>query len=168
MSSKLFSNFFDWYEKHLKLNTAIASGLFLLQLIHLYWLFTDVILFKLTGHSYFPINHFWQYVLILVDYTEIPALISTTILYINEYRKTKTFKSFLFIFLLNSQWLHLFWITDEFVVESFNTTHQMILPAWLAWIAILIDYLEVPVIIDTTKKFVESLIKDRRIEFPKD
>jgi hypothetical protein len=158
----LFSSFFDWYERHLKLNTAIASGLFLLQIIHLYWLFTDVILYKITGHSYFPISNFWQYVLILVDYTEMPALISTTILYINEYRKKQNFKSFLFIFLLNSQWLHLFWITDEFVLESFNGSYQNLIPAWLAWIAIGIDYLEVPVIIDTTKKMVGSFIQGKK------
>jgi hypothetical protein len=35
------------------------------------------------------------------------------------------------------------------------------LPIWLAWIAILIDYLELPVIYDTLKKFYQSLRKER-------
>ena len=36
------------------------------------------------------------------------------------------------------------------------------LPSWLAWIAILIDYLELPVIADTLKKFVVA-VRTRRV-----
>ena len=57
---------------------------------------------------------------------------------------------------LNSQWLHIFWITDEFVVES-NESQATVLPAWLAYAAILIDYLELPVIADTVRKTVVAL-----------
>lgn len=31
------------------------------------------------------------------------------------------------------------------------------LPVWLAWIAIFIDYLELPVIYDTIKEFIKAL-----------
>jgi hypothetical protein len=156
----LWNSFWKWYNQNLTLNIAIAAILFSLQLIHLYWLFADVILFKLTGHSYFHLTGIWYYLIILVDYTEIPALITTSLIYINEIRtKGYSFKNVLFIFLLLSQFLHIFWITDEFVIGTFTGSQGQFIgiPAWLAWIAILIDYGEVPVIIDTFKKLFEAL-----------
>lgn len=67
----------------------------------------------------------------------------------------------MFLFFINSQWLHIYWITDEFVLEHI-TRHvgPSILPVWLAWVAILIDYLELPVIVDTLRKFFASLKKE--------
>jgi hypothetical protein len=155
----MFKKFWNWYERNLTLNIAIAAVLFALQLVHLYWLATDVIATKLFGTSFFPVSGFWQWVLVLIDYTEIPAIITTSLVYINEYRKGKKIKSLLYLFFINSQWLHLFWITDEFVIESFRGAEQTLLPAWLALIAILIDYLELPVIFDTLKKLINSLKK---------
>lgn len=149
-------SFWRWYEHHLFLNTAIAATLFLLQVVHLYWLFTDVILYKLTGTQYFPVSSLWERLLAFADYTELPALVSITLLYVHEFRKHKNFKSILFIILLNTQWLHLFWITDEFVVHSFTPGASILFPAWLAWVAISIDYLEIPVIFDTLKKLFAS------------
>lgn len=65
---------------------------------------------------------------------------------------------FLFI---NSQWLHILWITDEYVIEAFTDIHTALaIPPLLAWTAIAIDYLELPVIFDTTKKFLSALKKD--------
>ncbi len=156
--NKLFNSFWRWYDKHLTLNIAITTFLFLLQIIHLYWLAADILAQKTIGYSLFSPGDFFQWLLIVVDYTEIPALITTNILYIREYRKKKNFKSILFLLFLNIQLLHIFWITDEFVVDQFtgNTT-QTLLPNWLAWIAILIDYLEVPVMADTTKKLITAL-----------
>lgn len=157
---KLVNQFFNWYEKHLLLNMSIALGLFLLQLIHLYWLFADVVLLKLTGLEYFPVTNFWQSVIVLVDYTEIPALISTGLIYINELRKRFNSKSLIFLLLLVSQLLHMFWITDEFVVTTFTGKASPIdIPGWLAWVAISIDYLEIPVIIDTTLKIIKAIHK---------
>lgn len=157
---KLIDNFFAWYNKHLTLNIAIATFLFALQLIHLYWLGTDVIAKMLTGRSYFELTGLWKTLILLVDYTEIPALITTSLIYVNQLRNKFNYKSLLFIFLLLSQFLHIFWITDEFVIEQFSgvatTTH---LPHFVAWIAILIDYLEVPVIIDTTRMLIVGLKK---------
>ncbi len=154
----LWSQFWKWYEKHLTLNIGIAAFLFTLQLIHLYWLSADVVATKLFGQSFFELTGVWKWLILVVDYTEIPALITTSFVYINEYRNKKNFKSILYLFFLNSQWLHIFWITDEFVVDQFsgNSTATQ-LPAWLAWIAIGIDYLELPVIYDTIKKLTSAL-----------
>jgi hypothetical protein len=47
----------------------------------------------------------------------------------------------------------MFWITDQVVVDTF--AGHSLFGAWnglLAWVAILIDYLEVPVIVDTLRK----------------
>ena len=154
----LWTDFWKWYEKHLTLNIGIAAFLFTLQLIHLYWLTAHVVALKLTGTSYFELTGLWEWLILIVDYTEIPALITTSLVYINEYRQKKNYKSLLYLFFLNSQWLHIFWITDEFVVDQFSgNTTGTVLPAWLAWIAIGIDYLELPVIYDTIKKLITAL-----------
>lgn len=154
----LLQKFWAWYEKHYTLNVAIAAGLFVLQIIHLYWLTTDVVFLRLFGESFFSPSTFYRYLIIVVDYTEIPALLSTTVLYANELRKQFRFKPALFIFLINSQWLHLFWITDEFVVHQLvEGRTDTVLPLWLAWVAIFIDYLELPVIVDTIAKFTARL-----------
>ena len=161
---RLIDRFFNWYEKHLTINITLALGLFLLQLIHLFWLFTDVVLLKLTGRSYFPISNLWQTAVVLVDYTEIPALFTVSLIYINELRKKLNLKSFLFLMLLLSQVIHIFWITDEFVVSQFTGQGAPVnIPGWLAWVAIAIDYLEIPVIIDTTKKLITA-IKSRDLK----
>ncbi len=156
----LINRFFAWYERHYRVAVTVTTLLFFLQIAHLYWLCAHVISLKLLGVSYFTPSEFWQAIIVLIDYTEIPALISTTVLYWYELRKGFSWKSILFIILLNTQWLHLFWITDEFVLDMFQGTEKStILPWWLAWIAILIDYLELPVIVDTIWKTVKSWAK---------
>lgn len=158
--SSLISKFFAWYNKYYLLNVSIAAFLFALQIVHLYWLAADVIAFKLFGQSFFHLEGIWYYLILIVDYTEIPALISVSLVYINELRQKFNFKSALFIVLLLSQFLHIFWITDEFVVEQFvGAVKDTVLPVWLAWIAILIDYGEAPVIIDTLKKVWDEIKK---------
>lgn len=153
MATFNMKKFWSWYEKHETFALTATTGLFVLQLIHLFWLFAHVIMMRLTGVSYFDTGGIWKFFILIVDYTEIPALIATSILYLNEYRKTKSTKSLLFLFFLNTQWIHLFWITDEFVVTAFTGNMPLAIPAWLAWVAILIDYLELPVIYDTLRKF---------------
>ena len=164
----MWNSFWAWYERTYTLNISVALGLFLLQIIHLLWLFGEVVwthltgapLFTLGGVEGFGVSDLWEYLIIAVDYTEIPALLSVSLIYINELRRstslTASRKSLLYLLFLNSQWLHLFWITDEFVVTAFNS-HGTVLPLWLAWVAIGIDYLEVPVMIDTLKKFLAAL-----------
>lgn len=160
LMGSLINKFFVWYNKYYLVNVSIAAFLFALQIIHLYWLAADVIAFKLFGESFFHLEGIWYYLILLVDYTEIPALISVSLVYINELRQKFNWKSALFIGLLLSQFLHIFWITDEFVVEQFvEGTKATVLPVWLAWVAILIDYGEVPVIIDTIKKVWDGVKK---------
>ncbi len=158
--STLGKQFWEWYERHRTLNVSIAALLFAWQLVHLYWLSTDVVLFRIFGESFFSVSGAWQTLLVLVDYTEVPALVITSFVYISELRRSWNLKSVVYLIFLNSQWLHIFWITDEFVVEQFLTGARVpLLPAWLAWIAIGIDYLELPVIYDTIKQAGASLLK---------
>lgn len=149
----MIRKFWNFYERHYTLNVTIAAGLFTLQLVHLYWLTTHVVTFKLFGLDLFNPPPFWETIIILVDYTEIPALVSTSFVYINELRKKYNFKSILFLIFLYSQFLHIFWITDELVQSRLTgSAETTILPLWLAYVAIAIDYLELPVIFETLKK----------------
>lgn len=158
--------FFGWYERHYTLNIAIAALLFTLQLVHLYWLTADVVAQRLVGESYFSPDGAFYYAILIIDYTELPALVSVSLIYINELRKGWSWKAFLFLLFLNSQWLHIFWITDEFIVSEFSgDTSGSSLPGWLAWLAILIDYFELPVIYDTLKKFIISIRQQRLRQF---
>lgn len=160
----LWTRFFDWYERHYTLNIAVAAGLFVLQLIHLYWLTAHVVMLRLIERSFFDPNGVIQFAILIVDYTEIPALLGVSLIYINELRRHGwSWKPVLFLLFLNSQWLHIFWITDEFVVNEFTGAGAVsTLPVWLAWIAILIDYLELPVIYDTIRKALVS-VRERRV-----
>ena len=154
------NKFWAWYERHYTLNVTLAAILFTLQIVHLYWLTTHVVIHKVIGVSLWDPTPFLQLLLILVDYTEIPAIITTSLVYINELRRGFKFKSLLFLFFIDIQLLHIFWITDEFVIETFTGTGGgTILPLWLAWIAILIDYLELPVIFETLGKAFIALKK---------
>lgn len=158
--------FFEWYERHYLLNITVAAGLFVLQLAHLYWLTADVVAQRVVGRSYADLEGIFRYLILIVDYTEIPALISVSLVYINELRKRLQRESVLYLLFLNSQWLHIFWITDEFVVAEFTGAgHGTSLPLWLAWVAILIDYLELPVIVSTIGRFVAALRERRVIQF---
>jgi hypothetical protein len=155
MLKKILNGFWDWYNEHYLFALSATTFLFLLQAFHLYWLFTDVVLERLTGQSFFFFPPFWGTLSTVLDYTEIPALISTSLVYINLLRQRFSWREIRFLILINIQWLHLFWITDEVVVEQFSG--QEVLFRWnyfLAWIAILIDYAELPVMWDTLKKTV--------------
>lgn len=151
--------FWGWYDRHYTIILWGTTFLFLLQAVHLYWLGTHVIAHRLLGWNMWDPSSLLQNTIIAVDFTEIPALISTSLLYFFELRKRFTWKAVLFLILLNSQWLHLFWITDEFVVDQFAKRSTSFFPVWLAWIAILIDYLELPVMIDTFMKSGKALRK---------
>ncbi|HYC79491.1 MAG TPA: hypothetical protein VEC17_00505 [Candidatus Binatia bacterium] len=150
----LSERFWNWYQRHFTINVSIASFLFALQLFHLYWLFTDVVLFRLTGTSFFGLDSIWGEISIFFDYTEIPAIVTTTFVYLHHLRKKYSLKHLFYLVSINTQWLHILWITDEFVVEQFSGNEFIIWGAWLAWIAILIDFLELPVIYDTIKQTI--------------
>lgn len=152
----MWKAFWSWYERKYAFNLGVATGLFLLQVIHLIWLSLSVVWPRLFGVTPFEFSDLTEKVLVLVDYTEIPALISVSLVYINELRNKFNWKSVVYLVFLNSQWLHIFWITDEFVELSFNSTGT-ILPLSLVALAIAIDYLELPVMLDTLKRFFLSL-----------
>lgn len=159
--------FWEWYERHYVTNLVITTILFLFQLIHLYWLATDVIAFRIMGTSFFTPSDFWKTLIIIVDYTEIPALLSASLIYFYDilYHQFR-WRYLLLLISINSQWLHLFWITDEFVMAQFRAypTGTM-LPLWLAWVAIGIDYLELPVVIDTVARLLRSALRHRLLTF---
>lgn len=152
------NKFWEWYKNNLLLNQIIVSVLFGWQLLHLYWLSTHVVADRLFGYPLFSPSDFYQTLLIIADYFEIPALLSGTLLYIHSLKEGTVRKNLTFIVLINTQWLHLFWLTDEFVIAHFRGEHALV-PDWLAWIAIFIDYLELPVIYDTIKKVSVKLLK---------
>lgn len=149
--------FWDWYERHYVLNLGIAAFLLGLQIFHLYWLTTDVVLFKISGESYFHPTGPLLFLILLADYLEIPAILSASLIYINKLRQGFSWQPVLYLFFLNSQWFHVLWITDEFVVESLRGGF-VLWPAWLAWIAISIDYLELPVVYGSAKRFLKSML----------
>ncbi len=146
----------DWYDRHYLATLVITTAAFVLQIFHLYWLFTAVILKTLTGESYFVFPENLTIVYVIADYLEIPALISTTFLYIADLRKGPKTKAILYIFLLNTQWLHLFWITDSIVVQTLSADSVIAWNSAIAWVAILIDYLEVPVILEMLRKIYDE------------
>ncbi len=155
----MLKKFWQWYEGKYKLVLYTTTLLFLIQLFHLYWMTTDIVMYRLFGHQFFPVGNTFQLFIALADYTEIPAIIAASILYIHRLRNGFDWKSILMLFLINSQWLHLFWITDEVIYAQFAGTALIIIPVWLSWIAIGIDYLELPVIYDTVKKSLGMLRK---------
>lgn len=118
-----------------------------------------MVIHKIFGFSLWDPTTLLQNILIVIDYTEIPAIITTSLVYINDLRKKFTIKSLLLLVFLDIQILHIFWITDEFVMEQFSTKAVTVLPIWLAWIAILIDYLELPVIFETIGKASKAVKK---------
>ena len=151
---RLWQRFWDSYERNYRLNVAFASILFLLQLNHLLWMAADPAASRIGGHALVHLHGPLQWLIVAVDYTEIPALIAVSLVYVNELRRGFAWKPLLFLVFLNSQWLHIFWITDEYVADGS-------LPAGLAWVAILIDYLELPVIFDTLRRLAQALREGR-------
>jgi hypothetical protein len=144
--------FWAWYHRHYLAVLVTTAAIFLLQLFHLYWLFTDVVLQRLIGKSYFAFAEVVGLGTLIADYLEVPTLISASLLYINELRRRPNWKSLGYLFLLNTQWAHILWITDEVVIETFAQQSMFQWNAAVAWTAILIDFLEVPVIFDTLYK----------------
>lgn len=139
----------DFWRRYKNLNLKIALVLISLQIIHLYWLTTDVVLERLVGTSFFAFPQIPLPLFVVIDYLEIPALIAGIAFYsLNVYRQRRFGKDFLLLVALAVQIFHLFWITDEVVYDLLLGTIPIQIPVYLAWIAISIDYLELPVIGD--------------------
>lgn len=153
-----------WYQKHRQVHVAISAILFATQIIHLIWLGGNAVWPRLFGWGFFHEEGFWGTLIAGVDYLEIPAIVSTSLLYLSDLNQQFSWHKLRLLTYINTQWIHLYWITDEVVLKSFDPMGQH-WPVWLAWSAILIDYLEVPVIYDTSKQFITNLAnKSRRTD----
>ena len=154
----LIQKFINLYHRYENLNLKITFFLISLQILHLYWLTTDVVLQKMFGRNFFIFPKTFLPIFVVIDYIEIPALLSAIIFYsylIRSKRSTAK-KNYLFLGMLAVQIVHIFWITDEVVYSSlFNSTFIEI-PYVLSWIAILIDYLELPVMADLFYRIIKK------------
>jgi hypothetical protein len=146
-----------WY-RYENLNLKITFILISLQLLHLYWLTTDVVLQRIYGESFLIFPKAFLPVFVVIDYIEIPALISGITFYsLSIYKHQKdSWKNSLFLAMLAVQVVHIFWITDEIVYDTLFKTHLVEFPLYIAWIAILIDYLELPVMADLFYKIIKG------------
>jgi uncharacterized membrane protein HdeD (DUF308 family) len=117
-----------------------------------------VVLQKIFGQSFFLFPKNLLPLFVVIDYIEIPALISGIIFYIYSIRSREenSKKGYLFLGLLGVQVIHIFWITDDVVYSSFFKSSFVQIPSLLSWIAILIDYLELPVIGDLFYKIIKK------------
>jgi hypothetical protein len=151
----------NFYLRYQNINLKISFILISLQLLHLYWLTTDVVIYQLTGTDYFGDLSDFLLLFIIIDYIEIPALVSGLIYYFftiiyDKKEKERRIKNTILLILLAIQSIHIFWITDDVVYTTFVGTDLIYMPEYFAWIAILIDYLELPVIYDLLKRIIKK------------
>ena len=154
-----------FWHRYENVNLKIAFVLISLQLVHLYWLTADVVIQRITGESILvvpqgsPLFIFF----IIIDYIEIPALVAGLTYYaLSIYKHEKgSAKNALLLTMLAIQVFHIFWITDEIVYDTFfgSSSSAVEIPYYAAWVAILIDYLELPVIADL---FYKTIVKGER------
>lgn len=155
----MFKKLVNFYLRYQNLNLKISFLLISLQLLHLYWLTTDVVLYRITGTDYFVQASGFVLLFIIIDYIEIPALVSGITYYFFNLiynKKEKRIKNIIFLILLAIQSIHIFWITDDIVYSTFVGADLIEIPEYLVWIAILIDYLELPVIYDLLKRIIKK------------
>jgi hypothetical protein len=153
-----------FWQKYENLNLKIAFVLISLQLVHLYWLTADVVIQRITQKSALAVPHGSPLFIffIIIDYIEIPALVAGLTYYaLSIYRHEKgSIKNALLLAMLAIQVFHIFWITDDVVYNTFFGSSSAIeIPYYAAWVAILIDYLELPVIADL---FYKTIVKGER------
>ncbi len=157
----MFTRIINFYLRYQNINLKISFILISLQILHLYWLTTDVVIYRLTGIDYFIELSDFILLFIIIDYIEIPALVSGIIYYFfaliyDKREKEKRIKNTVLLILLAIQSIHIFWTTDEVVYSTFVGSDLIYMPEYFAWIAILIDYLELPVIYDLLKRIVKK------------
>ena len=150
-----------FWQKYENLNLKIAFILISLQLVHLYWLTADVVIQRITQKSVLNVPHDSPLFIffIIIDYIEIPALVAGLTYYaLRIYEREKgLIKNTLLLAMLAVQVFHIFWITDDVVYSTFfGSSTAVEIPYYAAWVAILIDYLELPVIADL---FYRTIVK---------
>jgi hypothetical protein len=153
-----------FWQKYENLNLKIAFILISLQLVHLYWLTADVVIQRITQKSVLNVPHDSPLFIffIIIDYIEIPALVAGLTYYaLRIYEREKgLIKNTLLLAMLAVQVFHIFWITDDVVYRTFfGSSAAVEIPYYAAWVAILIDYLELPVIADL---FYRTFVKGER------
>jgi hypothetical protein len=153
-----------FWHRYESLNLKIAFVLISLQLVHLYWLTADVVVKRIAGDGSLGLSQSGPLLafFIVIDYIEIPALVAGLTYYaLNIYKHQKgSAKNALLLVMLAVQVFHIFWITDEVVYEAlFGAASAVEIPYYAAWVAILIDYLELPVIGDL---FYRTIVKGQR------
>ncbi len=154
-----------FWHRYENLSLKIAFVLISLQLIHLYWLTADVVIQRITGESVLAVQRGSPLFVffIIIDYVEIPALVAGLTYYalsIYNHEKGAT-KNVLLLSMLAVQVFHIFWITDEVIYDGFfgSSSGAVEVPYYAAWVAILVDYLELPVIVDL---FYRTIIQGMR------
>lgn len=152
-----------FWQKYENLNLKVAFFLVSLQLIHLYWLTSDVVVKRIAGESIFavPVTGPTLLLFIVIDYIEVPALVAGLAYYSLNLYQHKGARNSLFLAMLVAQVFHIFWITDEVVYGAFFEQSAIGIPYYAAWVAILIDYLELPVMADL---FYRTFVKRERKE----
>jgi hypothetical protein len=153
-----------FWQRYENLNLKIAFVLISLQLVHLYWLTADVVIQRITQKSALAVPHGSPLFIffIIIDYIEIPALVAGLTYYaLSIYKHEKgSIKNSLLLVMLAIQVFHIFWITDDVVYNTFfGSSSAVEIPYYAAWVAILIDYLELPVIADL---FYKTIVKGER------
>jgi hypothetical protein len=153
-----------FWQRYENLNLKIAFVLISLQLVHLYWLTADVVIQRITQKSILAVPHGSPLFIffIIIDYIEIPALVAGLTYYgLSIYKHEKgSAKNALLLVMLAIQVFHIFWITDDVVYSAFfGSSSAVEIPYYAAWVAILIDYLELPVIADL---FYKTIVKGER------
>ncbi|HEX7032614.1 MAG TPA: hypothetical protein VF172_06410 [Nitrososphaera sp.] len=153
-----------FWRRYENLNLKVAFVLISLQLVHLYWLTADVVIKRISGDSAMGLTVSGPLLIffVIIDYIEVPALVAGLTYYgLSMYKREKTTRSGLFFVMLVVQVFHIFWITDEVVYDTFfGSSNEVEIPYYAAWVAILIDYLELPVIADL---FYRTIVKGGRV-----
>lgn len=130
----------DLYESYNKLLLRFTTILISSQIVHLVWLTYVATI------PYFLFQEIWylpeNFIFAAIDYLEIPALVLTSLFYFVNLSK----KNILLLGAIFIQFLHIVWITDTFILENAYDI------GFAIYIVILIDYTEIPVIIDFIKK----------------
>lgn len=164
MLSNLAQKLVAFWHRYENLNLRVAFVLISLQLIHLYWLTADIVVKRIVQDESGGLSQTGLLFLlfVVIDYIEIPALVAGLTYYgVSIYRRTeKRSRNALFFALLAVQAFHIFWITDEVVYETLiGSSSAVQLPYIASWVAIAVDYLELPVIGDL---FYRTMVRGQR------
>ena len=124
----------------------ISFILISLQIIHLAWLTCNVTL-PLFNYHYLMFND-GSILFVLIDYIEIPSLIIASSSYIFLILNgEKRIKNSIFTSLLLLQFIHILYLTDQFIVDYLHE-----LPLIVVFFVVLIDYSELSIVWDLGKR----------------